>query len=102
MGARFCKCGAVVDGGCARCRTTPGTSTTYKTTKQRGYGADWKDLSERYRRNHPLCEDCLKDDKVTPASEVHHIVPISVDPTQRMTWSNLVALCTTCHDARHG
>jgi 5-methylcytosine-specific restriction protein A len=74
---------------------------TYKTTKQRGYGADWKDLSERYRAQYPLCEDCLKEGKVTPSSEVHHIVPISDDPSLRLTWTNLVALCNNCHNVRH-
>jgi len=102
MGARFCKCGAVVNGeGCRQCRSTPGASTTYKTTKQRGYGADWKELSERYRKHHPLCEDCLANDKTVPACEVHHIVPISVDPSLRLEWANLAALCNTCHAGRH-
>jgi 5-methylcytosine-specific restriction endonuclease McrA len=101
MSARFCKCGQVVGrDGCGTCRK-PTQSMTYKTTKQRGYGADWKQLSERYRAHYPLCEDCLKQGKVTPSSEVHHIVPIAVDQSQRLTWTNLVALCNTCHDGRH-
>jgi 5-methylcytosine-specific restriction protein A len=102
MAAKFCRCGAVVDAaGCGRCskRRKP---MEYKTTTQRGYGADWQELSERYRRNYPLCEDCLKQGKVTPSSEVHHIVPISVDSTLRLVWTNLVALCRKCHEGRHG
>lgn len=99
---RFCKCGRVCQGrACQRCQPKSTDSMTYKTTKQRGYGDDWRQLSERYRRHQPLCEDCLKDDLVTPASEVHHVVPISVDPTLRLVWSNLVALCSTCHNLRH-
>jgi 5-methylcytosine-specific restriction protein A len=101
MPSKFCKCGAVIGaGGCGRCRK-PVQSMTYKTTKQRGYGADWKDLSERYRAQYPLCEDCLKEGKVTPSSEVHHVIPISEQPSLRLTWTNLVALCNTCHSVRH-
>jgi 5-methylcytosine-specific restriction endonuclease McrA len=101
MSTRFCKCGQVVGrDGCGTCRK-PRKQVEYKTTTQRGYGGDWQQLSERYRANYPLCEDCLKQGKVTPSSEVHHIVPIAVDPTQRLTWTNLVALCNTCHDGRH-
>ena len=101
MAAKFCKCGQVAGrDGCGRCRK-PVQSMTYKTTKQRGYGADWKDLSERYRAQYPLCEDCLKEGKVTASSEVHHVIPISEQPSLRLTWTNLVALCSTCHSVRH-
>lgn len=101
MAAKFCKCGQVAGrDGCGRCRK-PVQSMTYKTTKQRGYGADWKDLSERYRAQYPLCEDCLTEGKVTPSSEVHHVIPISEQPSLRLTWTNLVALCNTCHSFRH-
>lgn len=56
---------------------------------------------------HPLCEDCLKNGKVTAAEEVHHIKPfmsgatdiekmaLAVDP------NNLVSLCHDCHMKRH-
>jgi len=101
MAAKFCRCGAVVDAaGCGRCskRRKP---MEYKTTKQRGYGSDWKDLSERYRAQYPLCEDCLKAGRVRPSSEVHHVVPISVEPSLRLEWTNLVALCANCHADRH-
>jgi len=103
MGRRFCKCGkgVVSDGRCNACNY----SATYKprqtTTKQAGRGHDWRTLSERYRANNPLCEDCLGEGRVTPASEVHHIVPISEAPELRLEVGNLVALCQTCHRNRH-
>ena len=99
--ASFCRCGAVVGAdGCSRC-SKPRPSVHHKTTKQRGYGSDWKELSERYRRHYPLCEDCLKNGKITPSTQVHHIVPINEDVNLRLTWQNLAALCVTCHNARH-
>ncbi|MGI9459990.1 MAG: HNH endonuclease signature motif containing protein [Pirellulales bacterium] len=58
-------------------------------------------LSKRYRAINPLCEDCGDRERVTPASEVHHIVPILRDPSKRLDWNNLVALCHGCHVQRH-
>ena len=53
-----------------------------------------------------LCEDCLKQGKITPAEEVHHIKelnPMNIsDPCITLSYSNLVALCRSCHRKRHG
>ena len=37
------------------------------------------------------------------AVEVHHIKPIQTEPgwNERLEWTNLEALCTSCHNARH-
>ena len=52
-----------------------------------------------------LCEDCLKQNKVTPASEVHHIIELTpkniTDPCITLSYQNLVALCHDCHMKRH-
>ena len=37
----------------------------------------WKRLRLWYLKNHPLCEECLKIDMLTPAAEVHHKKEIS-------------------------
>ena len=102
MASKFCRCGQVAGrDGCGRCRK-PVQSMTYKTTTERGYGGDWQDLSKRYMAHYPLCEDCLKSGKITSSAEVHHIVPISVQPSLRLKWTNLAALCKKCHEERHG
>ena len=41
------------------------------------YGRAWKRIRDRYAAAHPLCEMCLKEGRLTPVDEVHHIVPIS-------------------------
>lgn len=41
------------------------------------YGRAWKRICDRYITAHPLCEECWKAGKVTPAEEVHHIKPLS-------------------------
>lgn len=53
-----------------------------------------------------LCEDCMKEGRVTAAEEVHHIkfiTPENInDPNVTLNWNNLVALCRECHRKRHG
>lgn len=67
----------------------------------------WRRLREGYLMEHPLCENCLLVDKITPAKEVHHIKPISrgVDEYEMRCLAydpnNLRALCEECHDEEH-
>ena len=42
---------------------------------RRRYGRAWKRIRDRYAAAHPLCELCLKEGRLTPVEEVHHIVP---------------------------
>ena len=44
---------------------------------RRRYGRAWKRIRERYIAAHPLCEKCREQGKLTPAQEVHHILPLS-------------------------
>ena len=51
----------------------------------------------------PLCEMCLKEDKVVSAKDIHHIVSFmsTDDPEQRISlaydYENLMSLCKQCH-----
>lgn len=58
------------------------------------------------RQAQGLCQDCLKEGKITPAEEVHHIIPLTVnnihDPQITLNADNLIALCRECHRKRHG
>lgn len=58
------------------------------------------------RRDRFLCVDCLKQGKVVPAAEVHHIVPVEPwnmhDSQVTLNLDNLVSLCLECHRKRHG
>jgi 5-methylcytosine-specific restriction protein A len=66
---------------------------------QRGYDAAWNRLRVFYLARHPLCQRCEAKGLVVTAREVHHRVPIAVDPSQRLVTSNLEALCKRCHTA---
>ena len=92
---RFCRCGAIVKGKCERC-DKPAPSGI--TTAERGYDHRWRRLSERKRIEQPLCEQCEADGMVTPATEVHHKIPIAEAPHLRLVWSNLMSVCRTCHE----
>ena len=60
------------------------------------YGRAWRKVRERYVQSHPLCEQCLKEGRMTPTEEVHHIKPVSQGGTHSS--SNLMSLCKSCHN----
>lgn len=62
---------------------------------RRRYGRAWKRIRDKYIAAHPLCEMCKQQGKITPAGEVHHIIPLSRGGTHDR--SNLMALCKSCH-----
>jgi 5-methylcytosine-specific restriction protein A len=59
------------------------------------YGRAWKRIRDRYISIHPLCEQCEMEGRITPAEEVHHILPLSHGGTHAE--DNLMALCKSCH-----
>ena len=63
------------------------------------YGRAWKRIRDRYSKEHPLCERCLLEGRITLMDEVHHVVPISRGGTHEKT--NLMSLCRACHNKIH-
>ena len=63
-------------------------------TKKR-YGYHWSKIRARHLAEHPLCVMCRKNGQVTPANEVHHIVPLADGGTHAP--DNLMSLCKSCH-----
>jgi len=59
------------------------------------YGRSWKKIRAAHLAAHPLCEACKQAGKLTPASEVHHIKPLSQGGTNAE--GNLMSLCKPCH-----
>ena len=86
-----------------RPRATQTKRTEQRGTRQeRGYDNTWNDgrgggLSNAYKREHPLCEECEKDGIAEPVHEVDHIIPVRVRPDLRLEWDNLMSLCRTHH-----
>lgn len=72
-----------------------------KTSFDRGYDRQWRKVRQlALARDSHLCRDCLERDKVTAASEVHHVVKIEQRPDLRLCVDNLRSLCRDCHDVR--
>lgn len=59
-------------------------------------GWKWSRLRKGYMRQHPYCERCGLLGEV-----VHHIQERSTHPHLTYIWSNLMTLCTHCHDNHH-
>lgn len=58
----------------------------------------WKRMrTAALTRDNYLCQYCLDKKKITPATTVHHIVPIKKAWQLRLTLSNLISLCDKCH-----
>ena len=47
------------------------------------------------------CEVCKRAGRLTPATEVHHKVPVGVDWGKRLDAGNCRCLCHRCHMAAH-
>jgi 5-methylcytosine-specific restriction enzyme A len=94
----------------------------YKPPKQKNNNKDInKEIAQKYVYNtptwkslrlvklirNPLCEECLNNDHIEPAVEVHHIQPfLTGSNLDQIKWlgfdySNLMSLCEKCHDALH-
>ena len=68
-----------------------------KSPSERGYDRRWRNFSEQYRANNPLCQGggCESDAQV-----VHHINGWTTDE-ERLDESGVVGLCHPCHNREH-
>lgn len=100
VAVRLCRCGAIVADGamCEQCRPAGHQGTT----KQRGYGHDWRKFSERKRDREPLCRVCDVKGRATPADAVHHVEKIKDAPHLRLDDENTVSVCEACHPEIEG
>lgn len=70
------------------------------SARQRGYDRRWEKFRAAYLKEHPLCVDCLKENRLIPATEVHHIQKLAEYPELKYVENNLMALCHKCHSKR--
>ena len=73
---------------------------TRPSPSRRGYDSHWLKARALKLSASPLCEDCEERGIVTGATEVHHVIKISVRPDLRLDQSNLMSLCRPCHSTR--
>lgn len=61
----------------------------------------WKRLREYVLcRDNYLCQDCLKNNEITEATDVHHIEKIRLAWDKRYDPDNCISLCSECHKKR--
>lgn len=57
----------------------------------------WRKLRQRWLASHPTCAACGRRDNLN----VHHIVPVHIDPSRELDDTNLLTLCEhgtlNCH-----
>lgn len=85
--------------------TTPKNLYSYDqrrgTPKERGYDAAWRKVRvDALRRDCFLCQQCLREDRLSNADHVDHIIPIPQRPDLRLILSNLQSLCIECHSRK--
>lgn len=80
----------------------------YDAERRKIYNSQrWRDLRTWKFTNNPLCEKCMKNNIITPAEDIHHIVSFMrcTDPYQMNTlaydYDNLMSLCKKCHQEIH-
>lgn len=62
------------------------------------YGSKrWRDLRARLISAFPYCERCHDDNRVSPAEEIHHVIPSLDRPDLFYDETNLMRLCKRCH-----
>jgi len=91
-------------GYCEKCK--PDEETNWGGWQQqkgnrhaRGYGSSWDKLRLTIlERDEGLCQICLKEDIITRATHIDHIVPKARGGTD--VHGNLQALCKACHDRK--
>ena len=100
---RFPGCPNLCDSG-VYCREHRRYSTDHVrgSADARGYNAEWRRDRKAFLQKHPLCEECRKDGRLTPATVVDHIIPHRGD--RKLFWdeNNWPPLCKDCHDRKTG
>lgn len=85
---------------------TTRTETEMRQLRQKAYqNTAWRKERDTYLHEHPLCEECLKNGKITPAQDIHH--KKSPFKNGEINWNllydenNLMSLCKECHGNIH-
>jgi 5-methylcytosine-specific restriction protein A len=65
-------------------------------------GTPWRKLRAVKLRMKPICEECYRQRRLTPATIVDHIQDIATRPDLRLDMENLQSICIFCHNRKHG
>lgn len=69
----------------------------------------WREMrARRLAADKYLCQQCRARGKLTPANQVHHVIPIETAHTRAdmqalcYDFNNTISLCERCHTQVHG
>ncbi len=62
--------------------------------------ARWRAVRKIKLAQDPLCQDCIEQDLVVPATQVHHLEPLVRRPDLAYSMENLLSVCTMHHARR--
>jgi 5-methylcytosine-specific restriction endonuclease McrA len=60
----------------------------------------WQRIRRQKLQQNPLCEVCLKHQRIEPAIAVDHIIAISEGGDAYPALDRLMSLCTSCHNRK--
>ena len=60
----------------------------------------WQQLRQQVLNKQPLCVECLKAKRITPATVVDHIKPHKGNEKLFYNLKNLQSMCKSCHDRK--
>ena len=72
------------------------------SASERGYTWAWHKASESYKHRHPLCEVCRLEGRITTTAIAHHLVAVSTGGDVMVEDSELLPVCTSCHQRVEG
>jgi 5-methylcytosine-specific restriction protein A len=64
------------------------------------YTYQWRKASKQFIKEHPLCVHCQKEERLTPATEVDHIIPHGGNRILFWDRKNWQPLCKSCHSKK--
>ena len=88
----------VKNGYCEEHRTKK--NDTRPNSNSRGYNTHWRKFRLVFLSANPLCTNCLKMDRHTPATVVDHIRDHKGNYDLFWDIDNMQALCKRCHDSK--
>ena len=63
------------------------------------YGSSWRKARKKLLDEHPFCELCRRQGRLTQATVAHHIKAAADGGSNEQ--ENLMALCASCHSSLH-
>ncbi|MRW86791.1 HNH endonuclease [Pseudoduganella sp. FT26W] len=94
----FPTCSVLVRDGSGRCAKHPRDQWKKTTPTKRITGRRLQAMRVALFSRHPLCAECLRQGRATPATQRDHVIPLAEGGLDDET--NEQALCQDCHDEK--